>query len=94
MKAYVVGYAPEKKEKRGKEEDLYKPIPTLVQYSKGPEWTMGERARADWECRFLDGLGVRVRDHCCAFSVEVLPEGDFAIVCLSHPELVSAPKTA
>lgn len=96
MKVYVAEYGLEELEKPEKktEEDLYKPQVTLVRYSGGPEYTIGERDKAVWECQYLERAQVRVGEHCCAFTLEELPEGEFAIVCLSHPELASASKTA
>lgn len=38
------------------------------------------------ECRYLQETKVHVGEHFCMFSVEQLPEGDFAIVCLSHSD--------
>jgi len=95
MKMYVRGYAPEKPEKEiGTGESVLKPVVTLVEYSREPEWQMQERELADYECRLLNGIHVRVREHLCAFTVEELPDAQFAVVCLAHPEPIEAPSTS
>jgi hypothetical protein len=55
-----------------------------------PAWKIATLPVAQRECEILQGLRVRVGyHHHCEFSVEELPEGEFAIVCLTHPDPLS-----
>jgi hypothetical protein len=47
-----------------------------------------EMAAAD--CVRLNKVQVRFGSHCCAFAVDQLPEGDYAIICACHPRLQDA----
>jgi hypothetical protein len=42
------------------------------------------------ECVRLNKIQVRFGSHCCAFAVDQLPEGDYAIICACHPRLQDA----
>jgi len=55
-----------------------------VAYSDAPELKMPAIEAQD-QCRYLRTLRIRVGPHYCDFSVEELPDGGFAIVCLPHP---------
>lgn len=72
MKVYVLDYRP----KIGKPE---------VGYGAEPKWRMAFLHEAVKECQLLNNAPVYVGEHCCEFAVEKLPEGDFTIICLSHP---------
>lgn len=89
MKVYVAGYRPEKKEPEQIRSDDPKTDYEIC-YSRDPEWKMEFINQAESECRILESFGVHVGSHSCRFSVEELPEGEFAIVCLSHPDNSSA----
>jgi hypothetical protein len=79
MKVYVTGY--QLKELPTHQEDIE------VGYSKDPpEWRTVSVYEADARRIFLQDKRVQVDGHRCQFSVEELPEGQFAIVCLSHPD--------
>ena len=84
MGKYVRGYRPRKPE-----EGVDKVIPLRddvdVQFTKVPEWTIQAREIAESECQILRRMRVHVGSHYCNFSVEELPNSEFAIVCLSHP---------
>jgi hypothetical protein len=60
--------------------------PLTIEYDDGTGWRMDSRSAAELHCRILRELGVHVGKHCCEFSVVELDRGEFAIVCLSHPE--------
>jgi hypothetical protein len=36
-------------------------------------------------CRDLNRLSLRTEKHLCSFAVDLLPEGDFGIICICHP---------
>lgn len=84
MKAYVKGYRPiEKGAKRPEDapEDNNE-----IFFTRQPEWTPdGEEAKA--ECKILnEHMRFHTGSHYCVFSVEELPGGLFAVVCLTHPD--------
>ena len=87
MKAYVFGYRPIKEQERlettvGSDGDYW------VKYSATPEnWTIPERRLADVECDILRRMRVHVDAHYCEFSVEELRDGEFAVVCTTHPDI-------
>jgi hypothetical protein len=94
MKVYVLGYRPKNKSELdedarrtgGVERPVFRPAQQIaVGYIDEPQWRMAERELAEWECCFLRGMDVHVYAHRCDFSVETLPEGDLAVVCLTHP---------
>jgi hypothetical protein len=89
MKVYVLGYRQKDKDKVQLPKYPYDRIEDVdVQYCKEPDWKIELRELAESELRILRGMRVHVGSHYCEFSVEELPDGAFAIVCLSHPELV------
>lgn len=91
MKAYVAGYREkEKEEDKEKGRKIASRTEIEVGYSKEPKWTVASREEANYQCRTLRGVDVHVGPHYCEFSVEELPNGEFAIVCLSHPDNSSA----
>ncbi len=61
-----------------------------VAYADDPSWKIPFPHEAEYERGFLENSRVHVGEHYCAFSVEELPEGQFAIVCITHPEGRSA----
>lgn len=56
-----------------------------VSYSDRPELRFMPRHAAEAHCAGLREMYVRVESHECAFEVEELGSGGFAIVCRSHP---------
>jgi len=56
-----------------------------VSYSDRPELRFRPLHAAEAHCAGLREMYVRVESHECAFEVEELGTGDFAIVCRSHP---------
>jgi len=90
MKVYALRYRQEDDVQPPKRP--YDPIEDVdVQYSKQPDWKITLRELAAPELRILRNMRVHVGSHYCEFSIEELPDGAFAIFCLSHPEL--APTT-
>ena len=88
MKVYVRGYRQKDKDKVLPPKRPFDPIEDVdVQYCKEPDWKIPLRELAEPELRILCGMHVHIGLHYCEFSVEELPDGAFAIVCLSHPEL-------
>lgn len=86
MKVYVVGYREKEKQEEVKE-SRFSPTNMEVGYSKEPEWTIASEREAASECQILRGMNVHIGQHYCEFSVEELPQGgEFAIVCVSHPD--------
>jgi hypothetical protein len=83
VKMYVQGYRPLE---RGKDDPLDIGADVLydVSYTHEPEWKMFD-GEADGELMILRRFRVHVGSHYCDFSIEPLPEGKVAIVCLSHP---------
>jgi hypothetical protein len=90
MKVYVLGYQQKDKDKVQPPKRPFDPIEDVdVQYCKQPEWKITLRELAESELRILRDMRVHIGSHYCEFSVEELPDGAFAIVCLSHPELTA-----
>jgi hypothetical protein len=86
MKRYILGYRTRPKEplRQGYPED---PLAHYdIGYSAEPAWTMHTREEAEAECGILRGLRVHLGEHYCSLDVEVLPNSEYAIVCLTHPE--------
>ena len=86
MKKYVLGYRPKEKEKESKGRPFEPAGDIEVAYSKEAQWKMPMFYLANIECDILRGMRVHIGSHNCEFSVEELPEGEFAIVCLFHPD--------
>ena len=88
MKVYVLRYGPTAKQETGERQKS--PSDRLenteVEYSREPVWRMPSLRLAKGERDLLCEMQVHVGPHYCEFSVEELPEGDFALVCLSHPD--------
>ncbi|MBZ5511472.1 MAG: hypothetical protein LAN70_09925 [Acidobacteriia bacterium] len=84
MKVYVADYKPQE---NATEQN---PTPYNIEYSKRPVWTLEFVRQAESECNNLNSMRVHIGQHYCKFSVEELPEGVFAVVCLTHPD---APET-
>jgi hypothetical protein len=84
MKVYVADWNPEE---NAPEQN---PTPYVIKYSEQPVWTMESVPQAEFQCNCLNSKRVHIGQHYCKFSVEDLPEGKFAIVCLTHPD---APET-
>jgi hypothetical protein len=88
MKVYVLGYQQKDEDKVEPPKRPFDHVENVdVQYCKEPEWKIMLRGLAESELRILRDMRVHVGSHYCEFSVEELPEGEFAIVCLSHPDL-------
>jgi hypothetical protein len=89
MKAYVVGYRGRDKDKIEPPKRPFDPVEDLdVWFSKGPEyWKIASLEEAEPELQYLRNCRVHIGSHYCEFSIEELPGGEFAVVCLSHPEL-------
>jgi hypothetical protein len=93
MKAYVLGYN-EKEAASEPEENLFKPVHEVA-YGPGPKWTWAMRRDAEVYSQLLSSWRIHVGSHYCEFSIELLPDGEFTIVCESnldgsHPGLLSA----
>jgi hypothetical protein len=74
MKCYVESFGPTGEN----------PEKIEVSYSQQPSWKISALESAQAELRILQGLAVHVGLHRCEFSIEELPDGEFAIVCLAH----------
>jgi hypothetical protein len=83
MKVYVHGYKPKK---RKQEEERLPYREHEVFYSKEPTWKMEQRYQAESECIVLHNMRVHLGEHVCKFTVEEVSDGQFAVVCLSHPD--------
>jgi hypothetical protein len=86
MKVYVRGYDEIPEEKRQRPRYPFEPVDTVwVEYSDIAEWktTLND---VTWRCKELNGMRVHLGSHYCEFSVEELTDGEFAIVCLHHPD--------
>jgi hypothetical protein len=94
MKAYVTGYrsADKEKEPRGKVPPFGLKDNVDVGFHRHAEWRMSFQEEAKAELQILQGMKVHVGGHFCELSIEELPEGDFAIVCLSHPDWGTKPE--
>ena len=86
-KVYVLGYRPKEDE-----DDKWLPPPKpwrvedyVMGCSAGPEWTFPDRSLAEDELVELRKMGFHFGEHYCDFAVETLDDGEFALVCLSHP---------
>jgi hypothetical protein len=89
MKAYVTYYGPEPKlseEETQEEKEARLARPIVVQFHKGPHWTLPAKHLADVELAILERQRVFVGQHFCELSLEELPGGEFAIACLNHPD--------
>ena len=77
MKVYVVAY---------RTDDLER-SPTEVRYGLEPtaESRYVTRALAVTDCMLLNSHRLSIGAHCCAFTVDDLPTGDFGIICTCHP---------
>lgn len=73
MKSYVHGY---------KVDIQYGQLPA-------PASRYANRTLAESACRDLNRFGVWVGSHRCSFAVDRLPEGDFGIICVCHPQSVA-----
>jgi|ERR1700733_3786554 hypothetical protein len=86
-KAYVQGYSPIPEDKIEPPTRPFEPVENyVVGYCAEPEWTLPDRPSAEIECGILRRMGVHIGPHYCEFAVESLDNGEFAIVCLTHPE--------
>jgi hypothetical protein len=88
MKVYVRGYRQKDADKVQPPKRPFEPVEDVeVQYCNELDWKIAFRELAESELRILTGMRVHVGLHYCEFAVEELPEGEFAIICPSHPEL-------
>jgi hypothetical protein len=89
MKVYVRGYGPLSEKEIPPQRYPFDPVEdSWVEYRPTPDdWKMMTRDEAEMHCRDLNRMQAHVGPHYCEFSVEELPEGAFAIVCLSHPDI-------
>jgi hypothetical protein len=91
MKVYVRGYDTKTDDEIEAERRRLSPFaliePIVVVYSDSPTWRIPLESEAVWRLVDLQTAHVHVGQHFCEFSIEELPEGDFAIVCAEHPEL-------
>jgi len=53
--------------------------------SPSPQFRYASRDLAANDCLRLNRAECHVGDHRCSFVVDDLPEGDFGIICASHP---------
>lgn len=83
MRAYVDGYRPKK---RNPEDERLPYTEHEVFYNKEARWKMEQRYEAESECIVLNNMRVGVGEHLCKFTVGELPDGQFAVVCLTHPD--------
>lgn len=88
MKAYVLGYRTKTDEEIEAQRRTAVPFARIeeieVQYHSRPVWRIPSH-EAEWRCAELQRSRIHVGQHYCEFSLEELPEGNFAIVCESHP---------
>jgi hypothetical protein len=85
MKAYVTQYRSKRHDDQN--EHHFGPTGNVdVIFHRHPEWEIVSEEEAKTECRLLQNMRVHVGEHYCELSVEELPKGTFAIVCLSHPD--------
>ena len=63
-----------------------------IQYGgePAPESRYKSRELAAADCIRLNQTSFEAGSHCCAFAVDQLPEGDFAIFCACHPLSLAA----
>ncbi len=95
MKRYVYGYwTRDEKEPRSPRAPFERDEPTDVGYAATPEWRIETREVADYQCSKLRQMRVHVGEHYCEFEVEKLSEGDFAVVCASHPDHLKVARPA
>ena len=82
MKAYVIEY--------GSMQD--DPQRFEVRYGSDPNPGSQYKLRqvAETASRELNRFEVRAGAHTCAYSVDCLPDGHFALFCVCHPHFVSA----
>ena len=73
-------------------QDLTQDARSRIQFGAEPlpESRYSTREQAAADCARLNETQVRVGSHCCAFAVDRLPQGDFAIICACHPFHISA----
>lgn len=91
MKVYVRGYRQKDADKVQPPKRPFERVENVeVQYCKKPDWKIAFRELAESELSILAELRVHVGSHYCEFAIEELPEGEFAIICPSHPELHSS----
>jgi hypothetical protein len=83
MKVYALEY-----QEIGQDQNTQPGIQYGSNPSPGSRYTTREMAAA--ECVRLNKIQVRFGSHCCAFAVDQLPEGDYAIICACHPRLQDA----
>jgi hypothetical protein len=83
MKAYAL-----KHQDLGVDENTQPEVQYGSKPSSGSRYATREMAAAD--CVRLNQIQVRFGSHCCAFAVDQLPEGDFAIICACYPRLQGA----
>jgi hypothetical protein len=76
MKAYVIGQKLDAQ--NWSMEVQYGPEPI-------PELRYATRELAVTDCMHLNRQRLKIGAHCCAFTVEELPAGDFCIICICHP---------
>ena len=85
MSVYVLGYHANPREKNP--EERVNPLGHEVEYSDKPELVFDAPETAGMHCEVLNGMQVYVGEHYCQFEIEKLNDGQFAIVCKSHPGL-------
>jgi hypothetical protein len=94
MKVYVQGYRTQtdaEMAEAARERRPFDPVENfLVAYTGHPDWKIPAIHEAEFQCDELRRANVHVGSHYCEFSLEKLPDADFVIVCLTHPELRSA----
>ena len=91
MKVYVRGYRQKNADEVHPHKRPFERVEDIeVQYSNEPDWKIAFRELAESELRILTDMRVHVGLYNCEFAVEDLPEGEFAIICPSHPELHSS----
>jgi hypothetical protein len=91
MKVYVRGYQQKDADKVQPPRRPFERVEDVeVEYCKEPDWRIAFRELAESELKILTDMCVHVGSHYCEFAVEELPEGEFAIICPSHPELRSS----
>jgi len=81
MKAYVIEYGPMRDDPQRFE----------VQYASdlNPESRYSSRQCAEAACRSLNGFEIRLGTHRCAYAIDCLSDGHFALFCVCHPHCTS-----
>jgi len=82
---YVQGYDSLHEARRAKDADGESITEWIIGYSTAPDWRFSTRGEAEVALSDLNEKQFHVGLHYCEFAIQELPEGDFAIACITHP---------